>query len=263
MALLQCDICGGKLMAKSGGIFECEYCGMQYDKTRIQEMVQEIKGTVKVEGTVEVTGSVKIDGPVKVDSGATAENFLKLGQLALERLDWQAARLNYKKALDVNAECAEAYFGLTMCEEKVTDLDSLVRLNQWTNQNYTLGKRFADGNLRKEIESREQAFLAGLNEEVNEELIDEIICNSINNGVDINEKVVINGFSPLFSACFSNGPTCLVSSDKISSTRTRLFFSSSRFFSAAAFLFLYFTIPAASSKSSRLSSGLPLSILSI
>lgn len=28
--------------------------------------------------------------------------------------------------------------------------------------------------------------IAGLNEEVNEELIDEIICNSINNGVDIN-----------------------------------------------------------------------------
>ena len=55
MAALQCEICGGKLMAKSGGLFECEYCGMQYDKTRIQEMVQEIKGTVKVEGTVEVT----------------------------------------------------------------------------------------------------------------------------------------------------------------------------------------------------------------
>ena len=68
MAALQCEICGGKLMAKAGGLFECEYCGMQYDKTRIQEMVQEIKGTVQVEGTVEVKGTVKVEGGVNTAS---------------------------------------------------------------------------------------------------------------------------------------------------------------------------------------------------
>ena len=67
MAMLKCDICGGKLTAKAGGLFECEYCGMQYDKTRIQEMVQEIKGTVKVEGTVEVKGTVAVDTKVNYD----------------------------------------------------------------------------------------------------------------------------------------------------------------------------------------------------
>ena len=77
MAALQCEICGGKLMAKSGGLFECEYCGMQYDKTRIQEMVQEIRGTVKVEGTVEVKGTVKLDGPVEVKGGATVDSLLQ------------------------------------------------------------------------------------------------------------------------------------------------------------------------------------------
>ena len=68
MAALQCEICGGKLVAKSGGLFECEFCGMQYDKTRIQEMVQEIKGTVRVEGTVEVKGTVAIDTQTKKDN---------------------------------------------------------------------------------------------------------------------------------------------------------------------------------------------------
>ena len=66
-----------------------------------------------------------------------------------------------------------------------------------------------------------------------------------------------------FAACFSRGSTCFSISERISSILSRLCFSSSRFFCAAAFLLLYLTIPAASSKSSRLSSGFPLSILSI
>ena len=70
-------------------------------------------------------------------------------------------------------------------------------------------------------------------------------------------------YSLAFSDCFSNGPTCFSSSDKMSFTRTRLSRSCSSFFIAAAFLLLNFTIPAASSKSSLLSSGLPLNILSI
>ena len=30
-AKLECEICGGKLIGKPGGIFECESCGMEYD----------------------------------------------------------------------------------------------------------------------------------------------------------------------------------------------------------------------------------------
>ena len=70
-------------------------------------------------------------------------------------------------------------------------------------------------------------------------------------------------YSFAVSACFARGPTCFSSSLKISETRTRFCFSSSSFFWAMAFLLLNFTIPAASSKSSRRSSGRPLKILSI
>ena len=31
MAMLQCDVCGGKLKGKPGGIYECEFCGVEYD----------------------------------------------------------------------------------------------------------------------------------------------------------------------------------------------------------------------------------------
>lgn len=74
MAALQCDICGGKLMGRTGGIFECDSCGMQYDTAWAKEKIQQIQGTVKVEGTVAVQGTVKIDGPVKVEGGDTADS---------------------------------------------------------------------------------------------------------------------------------------------------------------------------------------------
>ena len=59
------------------------------------------------------------------------------------------------------------------------------------------------------------------------------------------------------SDCFSKGPTCFSSSDKMSLTRERFSLSAANDFSVAALFFLYLTIPAASSKSSRLSSGFP------
>ena len=65
-AKLECEICGGKLVGKPGGIFECESCGMEYSTEWAKAKIQEIKGTVKVEGTVEVTGKVQLDGPIKV-----------------------------------------------------------------------------------------------------------------------------------------------------------------------------------------------------
>ena len=62
MAALQCEICGGKLVGKPGGIFECDSCGMEYSTEWAKAKIQEIKGTVKVEGTVEVTGKVQVEG---------------------------------------------------------------------------------------------------------------------------------------------------------------------------------------------------------
>ena len=121
MAALQCEICGGKLMAKAGGLFECEYCGMQYDKTRIQEMVQEIKGTVKVEGTVEVKGTVKLDGPVEVKGGATVDSLLQKGFIAVSRYGAKEAKEAFDKVLDIDPTNGDAYVGLLMAEERITD----------------------------------------------------------------------------------------------------------------------------------------------
>mgnify|MGYP006932864931 CR=1 FL=1 len=103
MAALQCEICGGKLMAKAGGLFECEYCGMQYDKTRIQEMVQEIKGTVKVEGTVAVTGTVAVDHKTNID------NLLKRIAICAKDSNFQKVPVLIEELLKLDPECGAAY----------------------------------------------------------------------------------------------------------------------------------------------------------
>lgn len=118
MAALQCEICGGKLMAKAGGLFECEYCGMEYNTDWAKAKIQEIKGTVKVEGTVEVKGTVKVDGPVKVEGAASKENLLQRGRMALEDGQWDTAESCYNKILDMDPQCAEAYLGLAIQKRK-------------------------------------------------------------------------------------------------------------------------------------------------
>jgi len=171
MAALQCELCGGKLVGKPGGMFECDSCGMEYSTEWAKAKIQEIKGAVQVEGTVEVTGSVKVDGAVEVKGGVSKESLLKRAQLALEDEDWKNAREYFEKALDIDPECADAYFGLAMCEAEVNSLEDLVNTVDWEDKNYIKGKRFASGALLAQVEQLEQAYLQRKREEEEKERI--------------------------------------------------------------------------------------------
>lgn len=57
MAALQCDICGGKLTGRPGGVFECSSCGMEYDTAWAKAKMQETSGIVKT-GAEEVSAGV-------------------------------------------------------------------------------------------------------------------------------------------------------------------------------------------------------------
>lgn len=52
---------------------------------------------------------------------------VKRGNLALADGDWEQARTFFNQALDMDAECAEAYLGLALAEAKAQDLDVLRR----------------------------------------------------------------------------------------------------------------------------------------
>ncbi|MBR6595567.1 MAG: hypothetical protein IKK72_03195 [Oscillospiraceae bacterium] len=109
MAALQCEICGGKLMGKPGGIFECDSCGMEYSTEWAKAKIQEIKGTVKVEGTVEVKGTVKLDGAVQVEGNATENSLLRRAKVLLEERKWNDAKDVVHQLLSINPECSQAY----------------------------------------------------------------------------------------------------------------------------------------------------------
>ena len=149
MAALECELCGGKLMGRPGGIFECDSCGMQYDTAWAKAKIQEIKGTVQVEGTVEVKGTVRVEGGVSKDS------LLKRGQLALEDKDWETAKGYYEKALDIDPECAQSYFGIAMCASRTNTLEELVNAGNWEHRDYIKGKRFASPALLAQVEQLE------------------------------------------------------------------------------------------------------------
>jgi alpha-tubulin suppressor-like RCC1 family protein len=154
MAMLQCDVCGGKLKGKPGGIYECEFCGVEYDIAWAKAKIQEIKGTVQVEGTVEVVGSVKVDGAVKVEGSVSIESLLKRAKLALEDEDWHTADECCNKILDIDPENAQAYLGRLMSQLKVGNLDALADQKKPfdNNDNYKKAYRFADMPLRTLLE---------------------------------------------------------------------------------------------------------------
>ena len=116
MAALQCEICGGKLIGKPGGIFECDSCGMEYSTEWAKAKIQEIKGTVKVEGTVEVTGKVqveggvKLDGPVSIDYGRETELTLNNGRRLLKEGKYEDAEKEFERVLKLDSSCGDAYY---------------------------------------------------------------------------------------------------------------------------------------------------------
>lgn len=119
MAMLQCEVCGGKLKGRPGGIYECEFCGVEYDTAWAKAKIQEIRGTVQVEGTVEVKGTVA------VDTKANKENLLKRIAICAEDKEFDKIKELTEELLKIDPECGEAYLWLLMVEKKTLSVDEL------------------------------------------------------------------------------------------------------------------------------------------
>ncbi len=125
-AKLECEICGGKLIGKPGGIFECDSCGMEYSTEWAKAKIQEIKGTVKVEGTVEVTGKVQVEGgTVQVEGAVTKESLLKRAEMCCAEKDWGKAKALIEQVLNIDPECGEAYLTSVMVERVMQSKEDL------------------------------------------------------------------------------------------------------------------------------------------
>lgn len=163
MPALQCEICGGKLIGKPGGIFECDSCGMEYSTEWAKAKNQEIKGTVKVEGTVEVTGKVqveggvKVDGPIEVKGSVSALSYIQHGWNTLKAKDFEKADSLFDQAILIDGDKAEAYLGKLAAKLEQQDLETLHSRyidNYWdisNDINWQLAMQHADSNLKKEL----------------------------------------------------------------------------------------------------------------
>ena len=159
MAALQCEICGGKLMGKPGGIFECDSCGMEYSTEWAKAKIQEIRGTVQVEGTVEVKGTVKVEGSVNIDS------LLKRARMALADKKWREAEKYYDEALNIDAERSECHLGLLCAQYEQPNVDSLLK-NEYVriraDRTFARALNLADEKTQHQAAELEQQFRANL-----------------------------------------------------------------------------------------------------
>jgi len=143
MAVLACDVCGGKLVMGTGGVAVCDSCGMEHSKDRMQEKVQEIKGTVQVSNI------------------ASLESLMKRGRLALEDSDWKQADEYFNKVLDIDPEYAPAYVGKLCVELKVRQDEMLGNYKEPISEynNFKKAVRFADVGYRSVLEGYNKSIL--------------------------------------------------------------------------------------------------------
>ena len=153
-AKLECEICGGKLVGKPGGVFECDSCGMEYSTEWAKQKIQEIKGTVKVEGTVEVTGKVQVEGgTVKVEGTSSKDSLLKRAKMCCADKEWERAGELIEQVLNADPECGEAYLYryLIRCRRPTPEALTALFVSECkpfpTDPNLEKAEKFADEKL--------------------------------------------------------------------------------------------------------------------
>jgi len=92
------------------------------------------------------------------EGGASVASLVKRGKFALEDREFDKAKDFFERALDIDAECAEAYFGIGMIELKASDVENFkngymnLRNNYQQNKNIKRAFQFATGELKSMFE---------------------------------------------------------------------------------------------------------------
>ena len=117
----------------------------------VQDIVRGVEKIIpKTEATITTEKVV-----VNQSGGPNVEALLKRGNMALEDKEWDKAKDFYNQVLNMDAECAEAYFGLALVDENFGALEDYIDKGNLNNKNYLRAKQFARGNLLELITSAE------------------------------------------------------------------------------------------------------------
>lgn len=87
MAVLVCDLCGGKIVMGSGGTGVCSNCGMEYSTERLREKLSE--------------GGATVAAP-QADNSKMIENYLKMAENALSAENNEEAESYCNKIIEID-----------------------------------------------------------------------------------------------------------------------------------------------------------------
>ena len=90
----------------------------------VQDLIRGISKVIVKE--IPVQNTVKETVVVQGEGGANLTALLKRGKMALEDQEWKTADEYFDRVLDMDAECAEAYLGKLLAEQKQPSLQALV-----------------------------------------------------------------------------------------------------------------------------------------
>ena len=91
MAVLVCDLCGGKIVMGSGGTGVCSNCGMEYSTERLREKLSEGGATV----------AAPVAAP-QADNSKMIENYLKMAENALSAENNEEAESYCNKIIEID-----------------------------------------------------------------------------------------------------------------------------------------------------------------
>ena len=103
------------------------------DMSKLGFMQDLIRGIKKIIGTDEQKAAAKETAAVQQVGGVNIDALLKRGNMALEDGEWDQAANFFDEVLNQDAECAKAYFGLSMAEAKTKTKEAFTQYYIRTN----------------------------------------------------------------------------------------------------------------------------------
>lgn len=133
MAALKCDICGGGVIGRAGGVFACESCGTKYDVDWARQKIQEgsaaqpalVVSTLAPQPAAQPAPVVSAPAPTQAES--RAKPLLDRGTMALRTGNWDQADYFFGEVLDLEPQNARAYMGKALVQENCRNLEELIQ----------------------------------------------------------------------------------------------------------------------------------------
>ena len=110
MKVMVCEICGGKKLVKTEGMFVCPDCGTRYSVEEARKLLTEVEGEVSIDLPVEPAAAPVEDIPVRSTKDQELENLYVLARRARENHNSENAQKFYDQIIVKDPTSWEANF---------------------------------------------------------------------------------------------------------------------------------------------------------